>query len=317
MPPIPLCLVEEHHEAFLVWHDAIGRGILPPAGNTLLHIDEHADIAAPRLRSALPPIGIDLGEIRRLVYEELACFEFIIPAIYQGIFADVVWIHGRPPAKSDQLVVVRPQDRRARSFNLTGYDIVGGRPREEDVRHLDGRAARYFVRTVDDKLPTNGPVVLDIDLDFFSCEDALNQVQKLEVTKTEFESFQRNRYHFLRITQGSRIGVCEEDGRYFINLRNYSEPVPTPLRVSEEEIEKRVDAFIAFLARNAVTPQLIAIARSRFSGFTPSDQWQFIENALVERLRGLFELQVSTIDDISERSSPAPGLASADRRGEP
>src|SRR5262249_7681429 len=155
---------------------------LPPTGSTLLHIDEHADIAAPRLRSTLPAIGSDLETIRRLVYEELACFEFIIPAIYQGIFGDVVWIHGRPPVKSDQLVVVRPQDRAGRSFALTAYNIVGGSPRAEDVRHGDGRAARYFVRTVDDIVPTNGAVVLDIDLDFFSCEDALNQVQKLEVT---------------------------------------------------------------------------------------------------------------------------------------
>lgn len=296
MAAIPTYLVEEHHEVFFIWHHAIQNGSLAPAGNLLLHVDEHADIGAPRFHRPLPPLGTDPHEVQRFTYQELACFEFIIPAIYQGIFTELVWIHGRPSRKSDQLVIVRSRDGRGSSFELAGVDL-GKKPMPAGDPAPGTAHARYFVRTVEDPLPAAGPIVLDIDLDYFSCEDAVNQVQRVEVTRDEFESFANDRYHFLRITQGSRLRVSHEDGRYYLYLRNYPEPMPTPLRVAEEEILRRLDALMEFLVRNRVRPQLIEIARSRFSGFTPADQWEFIERALLTQLRAIFELDVRTIDE--------------------
>lgn len=302
MPSIPVYVVEEHHEVFFAWHYAIQHGILAASGNALLHIDEHADIGTPRLHRPLPPVGTALDEVRQFTYQELACFEFIVPAIYQGIFSDLVWIHGRPARKSDQSLVVRTLDGRAMSFDVSGGELNRDGTRVAESSAPDGHA-RYFVRTVDDPVPTIRPIVLDIDLDYLSCEDAVNLVQRIEVTRDEFESFQHDRYHFLRVTQGSRIRVSAEGDRYYMYLRNYPERLPTPLRVSEDEIVRRLDALVRFVAR-LPSPQLIAIARSRLSGYTPADQWQFIETALITRLRTLFELDVHTIDDI---------LASVDR----
>ncbi len=50
---IPLHVLEEHHEAFLLWQIAIRAGVLPARGNTLLHVDEFPDDGVPRLRRSL------------------------------------------------------------------------------------------------------------------------------------------------------------------------------------------------------------------------------------------------------------------------
>ena len=55
---------------------------------------------------------------------------------------------------------------------------------------------------------------------------------------------------------------------------------------------------MAFLKDKQVNPQIIDIARSRFSGYTPHDQWQFIENNLIERLSALYDLDIKTVDQV-------------------
>lgn len=46
---IPVFVVEEHREAYLVISYAIKTGLLPPHGNALVHIDEHHDLGCPVL----------------------------------------------------------------------------------------------------------------------------------------------------------------------------------------------------------------------------------------------------------------------------
>ena len=73
---------------------------------------------------------------------------------------------------------------------------------------------------------------------------------------------------------------------------------PTPLRMSEQAIIARLDGFVAFLQNKQVKPQIIDIARSRFSGYTPHDQWQFIEENLIQRLSTLYDLDIKTVDQV-------------------
>lgn len=47
MNKIPFYIIEEHHEAFLIWHYAIIKGLINKNRNTLLHIDEHSDMLLP------------------------------------------------------------------------------------------------------------------------------------------------------------------------------------------------------------------------------------------------------------------------------
>ncbi len=38
---------EEHHEAFLLWHQAISKGLIDKKDNTLIHVDSHGDFLCP------------------------------------------------------------------------------------------------------------------------------------------------------------------------------------------------------------------------------------------------------------------------------
>lgn len=295
---VPLFIMEEHHEAFFVWHYAIRAGLMAPAGNSLLHVDEHADIGAPRLFQSVDELGDDLQAIHRFTFDELSCFEFIVPSLYQGLFNELVWLRQAPERKSDQLLLVRTPQRAGRLFELTAYRLIDGKRVLPPSAPAGGQRVRYLHQADVDPLHALDKVVLDIDLDYFSCEDAVNQPQRLEVTQAEFEAFQTDRYHFLRINQGSRIKMREEDGRFFLYLKSYQEAAPTPLRVNEQTIVERLDRFAGFLRRNRIQPQIIDIARSRFSGYTPGDQWAFIERQLLERLAALYPLEIRTVDEV-------------------
>jgi len=294
---IPYYVMEEHHEAFFLWHYAIQHDVIPPRDNFLLHVDEHADLGTPRLHRPVDQLGDDLREIDRFTFDELSCFEFIVPALYQRLFSEWVWIQGNPPQKADQLLLVQGLGGRGSQFELRAANFVDGRPPLVPLWWHD-KAARYRLQTLADALEPRDPLVLDIDLDYFSCEDAVNLVQKLEVTREEYESFTRDRYHFLRVNQGSRIKMQQEGDRYFLYLRNYPEAMPTPLRVSEDVILERIERFAAWLEANRVAPRLIGSARSRFSGYTPLDQWEFIETHLIERLGRLYDIEVRSADDV-------------------
>ena len=68
--------------------------------------------------------------------------------------------------------------------------------------------------------------------------------------------------------------------------------------VDEQTILERITEFTEFLSRNTIRPLIIDIARSRFSRYTPSDQWQFIEHSLLEKLATLYEYRVITPADL-------------------
>ena len=88
---VPLIVIEEHHEAFFVWHRAICNGWMKPAGNTLLHLDEHHDLSVPVLRTPLRALRTP-EEVARFTYGELGIGSFIWPAVYTGVFEQFFWM---------------------------------------------------------------------------------------------------------------------------------------------------------------------------------------------------------------------------------
>src|SRR5437773_2525459 len=99
---VPLVIVEEHHEAFCVWHHAIWRSWLARRGNALLHVDEHSDLRLPRLRR-LPDQFSGPADVARFAYEDLGIGTFIWPAVFQRIFDRMIWLRpmilNREPAR--------------------------------------------------------------------------------------------------------------------------------------------------------------------------------------------------------------------------
>src|SRR5512136_599098 len=92
MAEIPLFLHEEHHEAFFIWHYAIQHDLLPAQQNVLLHVDSHADMGQPHLRTAIHQFPQTMPEIEQFTYNELGIGTFILPALYQRIFDTLYWL---------------------------------------------------------------------------------------------------------------------------------------------------------------------------------------------------------------------------------
>jgi hypothetical protein len=74
--------------------------------------------------------------------------------------------------------------------------------------------------------------------------------------------------------------------------------IPSPLKMTPEQILTRIEQFGKFLQDNHIRPQLIDLCRSQYSGFTPADQREFIEQHLLATLNDLYGCETSYISDI-------------------
>ena len=131
-------------------------------------------------------------------------------------------------------------------------------------------------------------VLLNIDLDFFSCIKKPLPQGKIEISKNEYKKFQNNPYHFLRLNVGLSAEAIEENNRYFIQFNNYQQQPKYNLEVSMEKADERIDKLTNFLRVNNIAPRIITISRSRYSGFTPLSQWEDIESHLLSALRDIY-----------------------------
>jgi len=291
---IPLFIIEEHHEAFFVWHYARFKGLIKPTDNTLLHVDQHADTSLPRLHTSLKSRPDDLQALYSITYNELCIGDFIPAAMYQGLFGEVYWLQHQKLKMAQTIHVYSYQQSGKALFMTTNIHEAG-------LFSPDRKSIHYELRTVADELPGKEAVILDIDLDYFSCnrQQGLGDLTRtrVEVTAAEFNNFTANRYHPLRINING-VKARQENGRYYLLVNDFPEIIPSKLRVSPEQILARIDRFIEFLANNELQPQLIDLCRSRFSGFTAEDQWEFIEENLLKKLATLYELELKSIDDV-------------------
>ena len=286
MAPIPLCIVEEHNEAFLAWNAAMQAGFVPPSGNTLLHIDEHADMAAPHFRTRLEAHLDDLDRLRAFVFREMAIYDFIVPAVHQGLLAEVHWLNhrGDPPVSEDMLVWATGEEEQVLA---TRPAHVGGRP---------GRPFRQVTQTIRAPFRPTGATILDIDLDYFSCDQAENRSWRIEITPAAAADFAADDRHFLKLLLGSRATVVSEGGAHHIVVRGYRERQRCPLRATDLMIRLRLVALEHYLAAQAFVPVAITVARSRLTGYTPEDQWPAIEQGVLAMLGRLYPVRLVTTD---------------------
>ncbi len=300
--PLRLFKIEEHHEAFLVWHLAIAAGLLPQKDNILLHVDEHSDADVPRFRSSIKNLNGDLNVVSEFTYNELTISNFIFPALYKGVFKKLYNLHR--PHNPDRKKKAKRKLLYVRSMNQSGFILLAGKKEREldQVKDEDRREVVVHSKTIEDSRKEREELVLDIDLDYFSCNESPEQFspKKIAVTRKEFESIRQNRYHHLRISPncGSRMKTVEEDGGYYVVFGDYPYLLESKLKVGEEEIGKRIEEFGRFLRKWNVRPRLIDICRSRLSGYTPADQWEFIEGRLLETLASIYPLEVHYIADV-------------------
>lgn len=285
---IPLFVIEEHHEAFRVWHQAIAEGYMPSEGNCLLHVDEHDDMEGGQFRESLLFLNGDLKKVEKFTYEELNIANFIIPACYCGIVNRIYWVRqNRKTAGESTRMYVR-------SYNQAGKKLIFGkaRPLGESCAIYDRRLFDYSFISVE-AMPSLKKVILDIDLDYFSCvrNPRVSNETKIEITKDEYDSFILNRYHRLNYLGLTKVeAICEEEKCYYV-INNFEEVYPSDLEVDEAEIKRRIENLVFFLQEKEIYPVLIDICRSRYSGYTPQDHWEYIENTLIGELSKVYKLE--------------------------
>lgn len=288
---IRVTVVEEHHEAFFVWMEARNAGVLPAEGNALIHVDEHSDLALPHLQHSLQALPTEPRELRAFTYSQLSIGNFIFPTVYLGLFGEIYWIQHLAAQGERQLVHIY-SDRGLGKALLMANSIHRAGVFNRDRRHVWYRKQR-----VSDELPSLESVVLDIDLDYFSCADT-SFVQRLEVTASEHARLVGNPYHPLRLHYGNMVRGIREDGRCFVEVAVTDGPGEVGFRVSEGVVRQRLDALADFLRRETWTPRLVTVCRSRFSGYTPEDQIDFIQSGVLQTLADRYDIQVEYVSAV-------------------
>jgi len=87
------------------------------------------------------------------------------------------------------------------------------------------------------KFATCQPLILDIDLDYFSCDNSLaSAYMKIEITAEAYHEFKNNKYHPFRLMPVAALTVEEEAGRYYLHYTEWQE-VADLKKVSYEVID--------------------------------------------------------------------------------
>jgi hypothetical protein len=295
MEKVKTIVVEEHNEAFIAWQYAINKEIIPAIGNVLIHVDEHSDMVTPRFNQTIHDLSQDLDVIKSFTYSELGIASFIVPAVYLGIYDEVYWIkqkHRSLTQSSFEMFVS--------SYNNAGKKLISGKQYDVSMKMLSGSRLFNYHRVPLGCVNNHDNLVLDIDLDYFSCTGNPIQAEEvyIEITREEYYKFLENPYHRIRFIGIGKIEVEMNEGKYYYVLNYYNELYPNPLRVDEHDILIRIKDFVDQLNILDLKPRLIDICRSRFSGYTPADQWQYIEANLLSALGQIYNLDVRSVSEL-------------------
>ena len=295
-------VVEEHHEAFIVWHWAKNQGLIPSRDNYLLHIDEHADMFPPRLRQSLKELSDDFAEVVAFTYRELTVASFIIPAVYQGLINQIYWAKQKHKG-----VKKKERAELVHSCNSEGK-FMAREPYNNVFQGLmstakDGKLLKSYLGAEED-MPEQQEVLLDIDLDYFSAIEFPHEYQsrRIEITREEYERFIGDKYHFMRLT-GPRCEAREIEGQFYYEINATDEIYPSRLKIDEDLIAARVQELIDSLKAKDIRPQLISVCRSKLSGYTPADQCEFIEELLMNGLSHIYDMDICHVEDILAEST--------------
>lgn len=290
---IPTVLLEEHNEAFYLWHWGISKGHLAREGNTLLHVDEHADLSHPFLRQPVDSLN-SAAEVAEFTYSQLGIAGFIWPAIFAGTFTRLVWVkrtHGRKRIRQYGYVKPYKGDPLFLSFTYLRTPDFVHREKEARIADLD-------LVTPEESIDLDDPnLILDIDLDYIVSNRASQAIARCEIAEAEYERLRRDVYHPFRLLIGPALQVEQKDGKLYAFIEPYSQGFENR-EISVRVIDDRIDIFVEFLRRNKVRPKLISLCRSKHSGYTPTEWASVIERSFLEKLSSLYRMDILTIQEI-------------------
>lgn len=284
---IPTYIVEEHKEAFYCWHYMIHAGEIPPVNNILLHVDTHDDFSGGYIGADFLQKEMDLPTAHHYAYDVLNILNFIKPAILKKIFSVAVWLNNDNKPVEEQFIRIGLSDQ-----GFVGEFPIPPEEMRKPGEQPDNVVDIFNIRgTICDDYRTVPPLplVLDIDLDFFCCDASCSYARNryLEITKDEYERYQNDPYHLLRM-EFSYFKPYKKDGRYFLSVNENIDKE----YASEQQIIARMNDFFLWLDRRQIVPAAIDICRSRFSGYLPAPVFPWIENELLTRLNNFYGIDI-------------------------
>ena len=293
---IPTVVVDEHHEAFYVWHYFIEKGFIEKTNNYLLHIDHHEDMECGEYNwdlSKLTSLPHNTEEAKQFTYKCLGIADFITPAIYQDIFSTVHLLTEVVPApiKIKEQYVKYHDNENSLSFGdylpymHTGEKINGNSP------------YHFFTKKEGGLHPTDiiiaRSIVLDIDLDYFCWDNSLSTVseKRIEITAEAYINFVSNKNHPFRILPKKCFEVEQFQNKYFLVYKQYMKPDPI---ADEATIVNRINNLVNYLKQLELRPKVIDICRSSYSGYLPQPRAAFVEKELLKRLSSVLDIRMES-----------------------
>jgi len=281
----PCYWVEEHNEAFYCWGLAVKEGYLEKQDNILFHVDHHDDFECGAYFHDFTRPITDLEERRRITREVLGIADFIVPAIYEGLFCSFYTMKGLVPRAFGEM------QRFVKRVGNNGLTVGNYIPFVHGQYRKEGREEYRFFAYHEGALsptPEMGPVALDVDLDYFCWDDALRTAmpKRMEVTEEAYAEYCRDRYHPFRILPRRLFQVHEEDGHYYLC---YVEPPVSEPEADEMRIRKRIARFFGWLEEQPWEPSLVTVCRSVRSGYLPGNRAEMVEHLFREGLEGMWK----------------------------
>lgn len=284
---IPVYIMEEHKEAYYYWHLMRSKGEIAATNNFLLHVDHHSDFSAGHYPFNLAETEISVEEAKRRSYELLGIADFIVPAIYEGLFDEYQYVYSFKTELQQQELYIRKDENwlevkllkpelkiflRGKSLNRRAFNSITG-----GLATFTKDAAK--------------PLVLDVDLDYFCWDNSLITagVNRIEITKAQYEEIVGNTYHPLRLMAKPKFAFIKEEEHYYLEVLQQIKSKTIP---DQQTILERMDNFFAWLKDQNIMPAAIDICRSRISGYLPRTVFPWIEEEFLTRLEKLYEIEI-------------------------
>lgn len=281
---MPCYVIEEHHEAFYYWGVGVEKGDLNPRDNVLFHVDHHDDLECGGYFHDFTRPFASLEERQAFTYECLGIADFIVPALYEGLFDVFYNMKGLIPrdfCEEEKFVKLVGEN------SLTMGNYV---PFLHSTYRKTGESPYRFFSCHTGSLSQTPPmeyVALDIDLDYFCWDDCLLTAgeKRLEITRQAYEAYRNDPYHPFRILPRKLLRAKEQDGHFYICYEEV--PVRAP-QADEDRIRKRVTHFFNWLEAQPWEPAMITVCRSVHSGYLPRDRAPLVERLVTEGLERLW-----------------------------
>lgn len=266
-----ITVVDEHHEIFLLWEEAVATGRIKKQ-TSLLHVDAHPDLSIPIITES-----VYSKDTRGFIKRQLNIDNFIIPAVLRGIFKEVVFLNRALQIEKDNSV---RKKQYIGTLQGKGKWINNDFPLNSITRQLYPDFKQWYL-TFTNNLETVkiNEGVLGIDLDYFYGYFYSQAQVSLKLTKAQLKrlkqfSLSEDKYKFPLKYFNLQKGVLRHNN-YYPHLKGYI------YNNSKSWIECAIRYFVDSLK---MRPLLISVCRSVKSGYMPKKYAEFTERTLIDYL---------------------------------